>query len=173
MSSNLTPRQTRAVMLIAAGQSNEGTAIAIGVAERTVNAWMRQDAFKDELKAAMERWRQMFEGRIFGLAANACVIVENMMRPDAPADVRAEGARLAINAAVKLVTRYKELQVEGFVPPPMFVLPAGSHVSTVPTTPEPPPPHGRFLTEGRVVDIDATHIEHGGNGNGNATSPKD
>jgi hypothetical protein len=125
----LTPRQERAVMVLAVGQKNETAAQAAGVGVRSVQKWMKDPTFREELRQTMERMRQVFEGRVMQLANNAAVVVQEMLQDHDP-NRRAEGAKLALNAAVRLSTRYKELQMEGYVPPPqpMIVLPPGSRM---------------------------------------------
>lgn len=116
-------------MVLATGQKNETAAAAAGVGIRSVQKWMKDPTFREELRQTMERMRQVFEGRVMQLANNAAVVVQEMLtHPDM--DRRAEGAKLALNAAVRLSTRYKELQMEGYVPPPqpMIVLPPGSRM---------------------------------------------
>lgn len=143
--------------LLATGASNERCAMAIGVRPMTISAWMKREDFRMEVRRAMERMRQIFEGRIMGLAANAAVVVERMITSQ-DMDIQAAGAKLALNSAVRLANRYKELQVEGYVPPPVFVLPEGSRVSTVRVAPSPPAPEPPKLVEGRIVDVKARAI---------------
>lgn len=125
--SKLTPRQQKAVMLLATGVSNEQAAIAVGVSAGLVSKWLRNEAFRNELRDAMERMRQIFEGRIMSLAANAATVIQKLMA-DPSLDRQTEGAKMALGAAVRLVARYKELQVEGYVPPPvpLVVFPEGT-----------------------------------------------
>jgi hypothetical protein len=132
----LTPKQQKALMALALGQTNEKAAEAAGVSQSAVAAWLKREEFKRELRSAMERIRSMFEGRIMALASNAAAVVQDLMNattvvnnkvvPDM--ELRAKGANLALSAAVKIATRYKELQVEGYAPPaaPLIVFPSGT-----------------------------------------------
>ena len=160
MVEGLSPKQLKAVGLLATGASNERCAMVIGVRPTTIASWMKHDPFRSEVRRAMERMRQIFEGRIMGLAANAAVVVERMLTSN-DMDVQADGAKLALNAAVRLANRYKELQVEGYVPPPIFVLPEGSRVSTVRIAPTPPTVSQPRLVEGRIVDVSARAVTIG------------
>jgi len=156
---DLSPKQHRAIMLLASGATNDQVAVAVGVKIVTVRVWLRNEFFRTEVRRAMERVRQIFESRMMNLASNAAVVVDKMISDKDP-DRQSEGAKLALNAAVRLSGRYKELQVEGYVPPPMFVLPEGSRISTVRVLPVPPPKTSPQV-EGQVIEVDATHMISG------------
>jgi len=149
----LTPKQNRALLVLAAGQTQEAAAQAAGVRRQRVQVWMKEHEFREELRLSMERLRHQFESRIVGLANNAAVVVQEAMEhPDLA--TRMEAAKTAINAAVRMATRYKELQVEGYVPPPtpMIMLPPGSkmpweNAAVSVTTPLP-----------ETIDVEATEI---------------
>jgi hypothetical protein len=110
---------------------------------------MKEHEFREELRLAMERMRHQFESRIVGLANNAAVVVQEAMESK-DLETRMDAAKTAINAAVRMATRYKELQVEGYVPPPqpMIILPPGSRMpwenAPVPTS--------------LPIDVEATEI---------------
>jgi len=142
-------------MLLASGVTNDQAAVAVGVTPSTIRSWLYREDFRLEVRRAMERVRQIFESRMMNLASNAAVVVDKMIADKNP-DRQTEGAKLALNAAVRLSGRYKELQVEGYVPPPMFLLPAGSKISTIRVVPEPPPKTAQMV-DGRVIDVEASH----------------
>jgi hypothetical protein len=121
-------KQNKALAMLVAGQSQETAAQAAGVTAATMNAWMRDHLFRDELRLALERMRQTFEARVIGLANNAAVVVQDMIADNVDKERQLEGAKLAFNAAVRLSNRYKELQVEGYVAPaqPLVVFPIGT-----------------------------------------------
>jgi hypothetical protein len=125
----LTARQQRAVMVLATGATNEQAASLAGVGNGTITKWMHEEDFRQELSRAMERMRQIFESRMIGLASNAARIVQELM-DNQDIDRRTEGAKLALNAAVRLVGRYKELQVDGFIPPnvPLVIFPENARM---------------------------------------------
>ncbi len=154
----LSAKQRKAVELLATGTSNTRCAMVIGVKPGTISGWMRQDKFRAEIRLMMERTREIFEARIIGLASDSAVVVQRALSSD-DIDLQMAGARLALNAAVRLANRYKELQVQGYVPPPLFVLPEGSRISTVRVAPTPPLSMPPRIVEGRVVDIKALPIE--------------
>jgi len=156
----LSPKQHRAIMLLASGATNDQVAVGVGVKLGTVRVWLRNEFFRTEVRRAMERVRQIFESRMMSLASNAAVVVDKMISDNKDPDRQSEGAKLALNAAVRLSNRYKELQVEGYVPPPMFVLPEGSRISTVRVLPV-PPPRTSPQVDGQVIEIDATHMISG------------
>jgi transposase len=123
----ITPKQNKALMVLAVGQSNDAAAKIAGVTTRTIANWMKEEPFHEELRRAMERMRQMFEGRVMSLANNGAVIIqEAMQHPNF--EYRMDGAKTALGAGVKLASRYKELRAEGFVPPtaPLVIFPEGS-----------------------------------------------
>jgi hypothetical protein len=125
---DLSAKQTKALALLVAGQSQEAAALAANVRPKTLQEWMRDNVFRDELRLALERMRQTFEARVMGLANNAAVVVDEMIKDGSNKDRQLEGAKLAFNSAVRLSNRYKELQVEGYVAPaqPLVVFPAGT-----------------------------------------------
>lgn len=126
-SKDLSPKQVKALMVLSVGQSQLKAAQEAGVQEKTVNLWMKNDTFRDELRLTMERMRQQFESRVMSVANNAMVVVQELLTHKEPL-FRLKGAQLALNSATRLSTRYKELQVEGYVPPPapMIVIADGS-----------------------------------------------
>lgn len=124
----LTAKQTKALALLVSGATQEAAAVAAQVRYKTLQDWMRDNTFRDELRLALERMRQTFESRVMGLANNAAVVVGEMIEDGTDKDRQLEGAKLAFNAAVRLSNRYKELQVEGYVAPaqPLVVFPVGT-----------------------------------------------
>ena len=123
----LTPRQIQGLSALSVGSTQGDAAKAAKVNVETVRGWMKEDVFRTELRLSMERFRQQFESRMLLVANNATIVVQKMLN-DKSIDIQAKGATLALNAAVRLSTRYKELQVEGYIPPPvpMIMLPVGT-----------------------------------------------
>jgi len=77
------------------------------------------------------------------VANNATVVLQQMLEaPDMA--TKAQGVKLSIQSATRLASRYRELQVEGYVPPPvpMIVFPEGSKPAwmnkQLPPAPDPP-----------------------------------
>lgn len=125
---DLSAKQTKALALLVAGQTQEAAALAAQVKPKTLQEWMRDNTFRDELRLALERMRQTFESRVIGLANNAAVVLDEMIKNGNEKDRQLEGVKIAFNSAVRLSGRYKELQVEGYVAPaqPLVVFPAGT-----------------------------------------------
>ncbi len=121
-STRLSPRQERAAIMLAAGYTQVQVARDLGVDESSIRRWQTREPFKRAIRVALERSRQAFEGRLFALAGQASVVVQRMLT--SPKEERqAHGAKLVLANAARLAARYKELQVEGYTPPPMFLLP--------------------------------------------------
>lgn len=150
----LTPKQIKAIALLAYGQTHQRVAQEVGVTEATVRGWISRNPFKKELTRTMERVREAFEARMFALGHNATAIVNEMMTSN-DQEQKVEGAKISINAAVRLASRYKELQVEGFAPAvPLIVFPSGTTPPWAGTPPTLPPP-----TEGTTIDVEAGIVE--------------
>jgi hypothetical protein len=115
---------------------------------------LKDDTFLEEKRLAMERMRHQFESRVMLVANNAMSIVQEAMQAK-DMETRLKGANLALNAAVRLSTRYKELQVEGYVPPPapMIVLPSDTKMpwQQKALSAAPPPPAD-------VVEVEAIEV---------------
>jgi hypothetical protein len=114
---DLSPKQVKALLVLSVGQSQERAAKEAGVQTKTVNLWLKEERFREELRLTMERMRHQFESRVMSVANNAMVVVQELLTHKEPL-LRLKGAQLALNSATRLSTRYKELQVEGYVPPP-------------------------------------------------------
>lgn len=153
----LNQKQYKALALLVAGQTHEQAAAEAGVTTKRVRDWLRDSRFSEELRLAMERMRQTFESRVMGLANNAAVVVQDMLTDEKDKTRQLEGAKLAFNAAVRLSTRYKELQVEGYVPPaqPLIVFPQGTKFSWQKTIETPALP----LEIPETIDIEAEEVE--------------
>lgn len=140
LAKKLTSKQTRAIAIISTGHTIEHAASLVGVKPNAISQWMHNQLFREELDLTMERIRKTFESRVFSLANNSAPIIQKAMeatrfeimdgkRVEVPdMDRRLEGAKIAMGAAVRLANRYKELQVEGFAPPPqpLVVFPEGT-----------------------------------------------
>ena len=151
----LSPRQQKAIMALAVGRSQADAAKLAQCRAATLRDWMKNNSFRDELRETMERMRQQFESRIMQVANNAAVVVQQMLT-DPNMDVRAKGATLALNAAVRLSTRYRELQVEGFVPvpPPLIVFPDGTRQPWMNKALPPPPSRPDDVIEAEAIEVD-------------------
>ena len=152
--SNITPKQMKALMVLSVGRSQAEAATAAGVSAKTVAVWMKDEDFLDERRLMMERMRHQFESRVMQVANNAMVVVQDMLS-DSSKDIRAKGATLALNAAVRLTTRYKELREEGFIAPsnPMIILPADTKMpwQQKALAAAPPPPE-------EIVEVEAIEV---------------
>ena len=151
---DLAPKQHKALMALAVGKSIGESGKIAKVTSRTMSNWMKDEDFREELRTAMERMRQQFESRIMQVANNAAVVVQEMLVSPS-VEVRAKGANLALNAAVRLSTRYKELQVEGYVPPPrpMIIFPEGTKAPWMAKALAPAPAQPEH-----VVDVEAIEV---------------
>lgn len=125
----VTPRQQKAVLLLAAGMSDNLVAEQVGArGPDVIKKWMRSPGFKNELASAREYIRDQFESRMLQLAGRAQVVVKEMMESK-DMSTKAKGAQITLQATVKLVTRYKEFQHEGVVQSsPVLVMPAGTQL---------------------------------------------
>jgi hypothetical protein len=146
----LSSKQTQALALLVTGQTQEAAAKAVHVTTKTMQDWMRDNRFRDELRLALERMRQTFESRVMGLANNAAVVVQEMIADGADKERQLEATKIAFNAAVRLSNRYKELQVEGYVAPaqPLVVFPVGTRF-----------PWQAPLLPAQVIDTDTVDAE--------------
>lgn len=151
----LNGRQTEAISLMVRGRSVEGTAEEIGVSRVTIYNWLKIPSFRDEMKRLMESYRDLLENRINGLAINATAKLGEMMESE-DIFIKMSAIRLAVQSAVKLSGKYKELQVSGYVAPPMFLLPQGTRISTVRVEPTPPPDtNAAEFATGPTIDVEA------------------
>lgn len=124
----LTPTQDLAAVQLGHGMSIEKVAVDAGVNERTVRRWMREDDFRLAMREALDRARYRLEARLFALSDHATVIVQRLMNSKSD-DQQYHGAKLALGNAVRMAARYRELQIEGYVPQtPMIVFPQGTRM---------------------------------------------
>jgi DNA-binding CsgD family transcriptional regulator len=161
---DISPKQSKALALLAVGQSQAQAAQGAGVNHNTVTNWMRDEKFRAELRLMMERTRQQFESRVMQVANNAMVVVQELLK-DGDKGIRAKGANLALNAAVRLSTRYRELQVEGAVQPtPLVIFPDGTRLPWAQKALA-APEHTQLSDpddDGDIVDVEAKEIDGGG-----------
>ncbi len=150
----LSPKQIKALALLAAGQGPEAVAAEVGVDSGLINVWMKTDLFADELRLAAERVRARFESRVFQLANASANVVGQMIGDENDKNRQLEGVKLAFGAAVRLANRYKELQVEGYIAPvqPLVVFPAGTKFPWQNKTVLPPVP---LEIPSDVIDVEA------------------
>jgi hypothetical protein len=122
----LTPKQVRALSVLSLGQSQVQAAKEAKVNQNTLTVWMKDEKFRDELRLLMERMRQQFESRVMIAANDGMAVIQKAMR-NKDEDLKLRAANSAVNAGVRIATRYKELQVEGYVAPlaPMIVFADG------------------------------------------------
>jgi hypothetical protein len=152
----LTAKQHKAIAALSVGKSQADASKLAQVRAATMREWMKDDGFREELRQTMERMRGQFESRIMQVANNAAVVVQQML-VDPSMDVRAKGATLALNAAVRLSTRYKELQMEGYVPPPrpFIIFPEGTQQPWMAKAlPEPPEPPKDMVIDAEAIEVD-------------------
>lgn len=152
---DLTPKQVKALMALSVGKTQAEAASLSHVQGNTIRTWMKDETFREELRLTMERMRQQFESRVMLVANNAMSVVQKMLS-DKDKDIQAKGANLALNAAVRLSTRYKELQVEGYVPPPapMIILPSDTKMPWQQKALPPPPPMPEEIVEVEPIEVD-------------------
>jgi len=126
----LTPRQEKAITLLGGGLSVAQVAREIGAGKRTLFRWLRQRSFQHELLRAREQNRRSLESRVLLLAEEATVVLQQALRSRDP-EHQLEAARLVLAAAVRMVTRHKEPQVDPDEPPrvPLIVFPPGTRMS--------------------------------------------
>lgn len=124
----LKPKQIQALILLAEGKSHRSVAEAVGVSQKTLSIWKREDLFHKEFKKAMERMRYEFEARIVAAGQNAVVAVNKELE-NPSAELRIKAGATLVNAAVRLGARYKELEVTGAIPTtPIVVFPEGTNM---------------------------------------------
>lgn len=101
------------------------TAHKAGITVSTIHEWMRDSKFNEEYRLSMERQRSMFESAVIAIAAKGNKVIYEMMDSKDP-EMKLEAAKISVNSAVRMVTRYKELQVQGFIAPvhPLVIFPA-------------------------------------------------
>lgn len=157
----LTPKQITALDMLSIGQSQALAAKEAKVNQNTLTVWMKNEVFREELRLLMERRRQQFESRVM-LSANDGVAVIQRAMSSKDEDRALRAANSAVNAGVRIATRYKELQVEGYVAPPapMIVFQAGApHPIFNPTT------IPQQSLEAEVISTTAEEIDGDGDSN--------
>jgi len=125
----LTPKQTEVLSLLIMGHSIEGAANASGIAPSTIGSWLKIPFFNEEYRLAMERSRQIIENRLMSLAQKAMNRTNEFMDSANP-DIRLEASKIVLNSTVRVLNRYKELQVQGFIAPaqPLVIFPTGTQL---------------------------------------------
>lgn len=151
----LTGKQIQVLSSLVAGNSYEGAANVSGVSTSTINSWMRESHFHEEYKLGMERFRSILESRMNAVAQRASKVINEFLDSANP-EIRLEAAKVAINAAVRLNNRYKELQVQGYIAPaqPLVVFPAGTQFpwaskESLPMLPQLPD---------NIIEVDAVEV---------------
>jgi hypothetical protein len=123
----LTPKQMKALVALAAGSTHKRAAEIAGVTENTIGNWIKLNTFHREFSKAMERMRYQFEARVIAAGQDAIAVVHKELE-NKDVEIRLKAGTSLANNAVRVGTRYKELEVSGALPAPqpMIVFPAGT-----------------------------------------------
>jgi hypothetical protein len=126
-SKKLTPKQMKALVAIASGLTHKKAAELVGVNENTIGVWTRLPIFSREFQKTMERMRYQFEARVVAAGQDAVAVIHKEL-DNKDVDVRLKAGVALANNAVRVGTRYKELESAGALPSqtPMIVFPAGT-----------------------------------------------
>ena len=121
---SLTPKQMKALTVLATGGTWAKAAEAAGVGKTTISKWVRLNEFHRELTKAMERMRYAFESRAIAAGQDAIAVAHNELKHK-DADIKLKASNILVGAAVRLGSRYKELEVSGALPAPqpMIIFP--------------------------------------------------
>ncbi len=146
----LTAKQCKAIMVLAVGGSHKQAAEVATVKPNTITLWMKDDLFREELRTMLERTRQRFESRVMIVANNSLQTVQEALDSEDPV-LKLKAAALGLAAATRLAARYKEHQLEGYVPPstPMIVLPVATKM----------PWKQKSLMPVEVIEVESKEIE--------------
>ena len=120
----LSPKQMKALVALTSGQSHKKAAELAGVSEATISNWMRTNLFHKEFTKAMERMRYAFEARVVAAGQDAIAVIHKELdNPDV--EIRLKAGTSLANNAVRIGSRYKELEVSGALPAqqPMIIFP--------------------------------------------------
>ncbi len=149
----LTAKQGKAIMVLAVGGSHKQAAEVATVKPNTITLWMKDDLFREELRTMLERTRQRFESRVMIVANNSLQTVQEALDSKDPV-LRLKAAALGLAAATRLAARYKEHQLEGYVPPstPMIILPKNTQMPWKQKALMP-------VVEVDVIDVEAEEID--------------
>lgn len=123
----LTPKQMKALVALTSGLTNRKAAELAGVSEATICNWIRTNAFHKEFTKAMERMRYAFEARVISAGQDAIAVVHKELdNPDV--EIRLKAGTSLANNAVRVGSRYKELEVSGALPSaqPLVIFPEGT-----------------------------------------------
>lgn len=125
---DLTAKQVAALAVLTLGQTQAQAAKEAGVGTTTMTTWMKDETFRKELRLYMERMREQMEARVIFGASEGMAGLQQAARDKDP-DRSLKASIAMVNAGVKIGTRYKQLAVEGYVPPPvpMIVFPEGGY----------------------------------------------
>jgi len=150
----LSPKQGKAIMVLAVGGSHKQAAQVAEVKANTITQWMKDEDFRAELRAMLERTRQRFESRVMIVANNSLATVQEALDSKDPV-LKLKAAALGLAAATRLASRYKEHQLEGYVPPstPMIVLPVSTKM----------PWKQKSLPPVDVIDVESKELDDGTN----------
>jgi len=154
----LTGKQIQVLASLVAGNSFEGAANAADVSPSTIQLWMKDANFNEEYKLGMERFRNILESRMNAVAQRASKVINEFLDSPNP-EIKLEAAKIAINAAVRLNNRYKELQVQGFIAPvqPLVIFPVGTQLPWASKEPLPMLP----IVPEDIIEADAVEVENG------------
>lgn len=125
----LTPKQMKALVALTAGMTQKKAAELAGVSEATINNWLRLNAFHKEFRKAMERMRYEFEARTISAGLDGVAVIHKELN-HADVEVRLKAGTALANNAVRVGSRYKELEVSGALPAaqPLVVFPDGTQM---------------------------------------------
>ena len=101
---NLKPRQRQAIAALLVGSSVTAAAAAVGVAERTLHRWLKEDPdFMAELRAAEEQLIDATTRRLLDLQTAALDKIEDALNDDeAGHHVKLRAAGMVIDSALRL-----------------------------------------------------------------------
>jgi len=125
----LTPKQLKALTVLATGGTHKKAAAVAGVSENTIANWTKENEFHREFQKAMERMRYQFEARAIAAGQDAIAVVHRELE-NKDVETRLKAGNTLIGASVRLGTRYKELEVSGALPAPqpMIIFPEGTNM---------------------------------------------
>lgn len=105
MSGNLTPKQTKAIVALMGSRDLAAAAAETGVNPRTIWQWLKQPAFKEELKRAQAGTIEQAQGRLIAGQAAALDTLEELMAHAESEAVRRQAALDWLN----MLVRYRDM----------------------------------------------------------------
>ncbi len=147
---DLTPKQTKALVLMVGGATQILAAAEVGVHPNTINTWMKLPDFRNELEGMMARIRMNFESRAMVVGSNALVRVDKHIKsPDDNTSLKATNQALSV--AARIVSSHKQDGDSGDTAiTPMIVLPVATKM---------PWTNKKMLDIGPVIDVEVTESD--------------